>query len=114
MREYRAFLCATGLVTASTGLAASPDTVYEAVRIEAPDPQAQGRFGERSASAGDIDGDGVGDFWMSAFQQDVGVVPLAGCVYLISGRTREVVYSVVSLEPRGGSGSGSPWICPVT
>jgi hypothetical protein len=95
-----ALLCATGLVTAPAGGGATPDTVYEAVRLEAPNPQAQGRFGERSASAGDIDGDGVGDFWMSAFQQEVEGVPLAGRVYLISGRTRAVVYSVVSPEPQ--------------
>ncbi len=93
-------LCSAGLVSAPAGLGATPNTVYETVRVEAPDPQAQGRFGERSASAGDIDGDRVGDFWMSAFQQDVGGVPLAGRVYLISGRTRAVVYSVVSPEPQ--------------
>jgi len=92
--------CATGLVATSTAMAATPETVYEPVRVEAPDPQAQGRFGERSASAGDIDGDRVGDFWMSAFQQDVGGVPLAGRVYLLSGRTRAVIYSVVSPEPQ--------------
>ncbi len=93
-------VCATGLVATSTALSATRDTVYEPVRVEAPDPQAQGRFGERSAFAGDIDGDRVGDFWMSAFQQDVGGVPLAGRVYLLSGRTRSVIYSVVSPEPQ--------------
>ena len=93
-------LCATSLVTAPAGRGATPDTVYDVVRVEAPDPQAQGRFGERSASAGDIDRDGVGDFWMSAFQQNVAGVPLAGRVYLLSGRTRSVLYSVVSPEPQ--------------
>lgn len=94
-------LCAAGLtVASSSALAATPDTVYALERLEAPDPEAQGRFGERSASAGDIDGDGVGDFWMSAFQQSVAGVPLAGRVFLFSGRTRSVIYSVVSPEPQ--------------
>ncbi|MDQ4049133.1 MAG: hypothetical protein M3131_07110 [Actinomycetota bacterium] len=95
-----AVICGAGLVGAANGLGATPSTPYDAVRVESPNPQAQGRWGERSALAGDIDGDGAGDFWLSAFQQSVGAAPLAGRVYLISGRTRSVIYSVAAPEPQ--------------
>ena len=92
--------CAGGAAIPAAASAATPDTVYEPFRIEAPQAQAQARFGERSALAGDIDGDGVGDFFMSAFQEDVGSAPLAGRVYLFSGRTRSVIRSFQSPEPQ--------------
>ncbi len=101
-----ALACAASLVIPATGLGATPDTVYDPVRIESPNPQAQGRFGERSALAGDMDGDGIGDFWVSAFQEDVGAAKLAGRVYLISGRTRSVIDSVASPEPQSGQAFG--------
>lgn len=107
-------LCGISLAaTSSPAFAATPATVYEPLRVESPNPEANGRFGEVGASAGDIDGDGVGDFWMSAFQQTVADVPLAGRVYLISGRTRASIYSVASPEPQrehrfGGLSVDSP------
>lgn len=102
--------CAASLLLASTGLAATPETPYAPVRVEAPEPQDQGRWGERSAPAGDIDGDGVGDFYMSAFQHSVGTATgtatRAGRVYLISGRTRSVIRSFTSPEPQSGQRFG--------
>ena len=93
-------VCATSLVGASTVFGATPSTPYDTVPVESPNPEAQGRWGERSALAGDIDGDGVPDFFMSAFQQTVQGVPLAGRVYLMSGRTRTVIRSFASPEPQ--------------
>ena len=97
-----ALACGASLGGASIATATS----YQAVRIESPNPQAQGRFGERSAVAGDIDGDGVPDFWVSAFQENVGAATKAGRVYLISGRTRQVIYSVTSPEPQSNQAFG--------
>ena len=79
---------------------ATPSTPYDTVPVESPNPEEQGRWGERSALAGDIDGDRVPDFFMSAFQQTVQSVPLAGRVYLMSGRTRTVIRSFASPEPQ--------------
>jgi len=87
-------------------LAASPQTRYDAIRVEAPEPQNEGRFGERSAPAGDIDGDGVTDIFVSAFQQDVGGASRAGRVYLLSGKTREVIYAINSPEPQANERFG--------
>ena len=101
-----ALVCATVLGVPSSGFGATPDTPYEAVRVEAPQPQHQARWGERSALASDVDGDGVRDVWLSAFQQDVDGVSRAGRVYLISGRTQSVIYSVASPEPQSNSGFG--------
>lgn len=101
-----AVACAAGLGAAPPALATPPETTYQAVRVEAPNPQAQGRWGERSALAGDIDGDGAQDFWISAFQEDVGPAIRAGRVYLISGRTRAPIYSVVSPEPQSNQAFG--------
>lgn len=97
-----ALACGASLGGASIATATS----YQAVRIESPNPQDQGRFGERSAVAGDIDGDGVPDFWVSAFQENVGAAMQAGRVYLISGRTRQVIYSVTSPEPQSNQAFG--------
>ena len=97
-----ALACGASLGGASIATATS----YQAVRIESPNPQDQGRFGERSAVAGDIDGDGVPDFWVSAFKEDVGGATKAGRVYLISGRTRKVIYSVTSPEPQSNQAFG--------
>ena len=43
--------------------------------LESPDPQADGRFGERIGAAGDVTGDGVGDVLVGATRHDVP----AGC-----------------------------------
>ncbi len=105
--RWRSLIVAVTAGGASLGMASSAlATTYQAVRIESPNPQAQGRFGERSALAGDIDGDGVPDFWVSAFQEDVGSATKAGRVYLISGRTRKVIYSVTSPEPQSNQAFG--------
>lgn len=101
-----ALTSALSLVLVPSGLAATPDTPYKAVSIESPNPQAQGRWGERSALAGDINGDGVADFWITAFQEDVGAAKQAGRVYLISGKTHQVIYSVASPEPQSNQGFG--------
>lgn len=72
----------------------------------APEPQDNGRFGERSAIAGDIDGDGVNDIFVSAFQQDVGTATKAGKVYLLSGRDRHVIYALNSPDPQANERFG--------
>jgi hypothetical protein len=99
-------IVAAAVLSPASGYAATPDTPYDVVRVPAPEPQDQGRFGERSAPAGDIDGDGVTDIFISAFQQDVGEASQAGRVYLLSGRTREVIYAINSPEPQANERFG--------
>ena len=75
---------------------ASPSTAYELTSIDTPFPQFTGRFGERHAATDDIDGDGVNDYFVAALSEDVGPFTNAGRVYAISGRTRAVIYNILS------------------
>lgn len=79
---------------------------YTAVTVHSPEPQANGRWAERSATAGDLDGDGVNDLWVG--------VPKAGgtgSVYALSGAALpggqgDVLYTIDSPEPQDGKNFG--------
>ncbi len=45
---------------------------FDVIRLAASEPQDGARFGDRMKSAGDLDGDGAGDFWVAAYSYDVG------------------------------------------
>ena len=98
--------CAMALLGAPSSFAATPDTAYDTIRVEAPEPQNEARFGERSAPASDVDGDGVRDIFVSAFQRDADGASKAGRVYLLSGRTRRVIYALNSPEPQANERFG--------
>jgi len=71
-----------GLVLAAPAAwAASPQ------RLEAQAPANQGRWGERVADAGDLNGDGVNDLIVADPQETVGGVSQAGKIYAMSGAT---------------------------
>jgi len=95
-------------VATSTALAASASTAYDAVAIDTPDPQPAGRWGERTALAGDIDGDGVNDFFVGApfFSSSTVTDNNRGRVYLLSGKTRKVLYRINSPEPQDQASFG--------
>ncbi len=90
-----------GVATAST-----PQTPYTVTRISAPDPQPGGRWGERLASAGDENGDGVPDFFVGEPQYTNGPLTKAGRVYLMSGKTLKPLYRIDSPEPQAGAKFG--------
>jgi hypothetical protein len=85
-------------------LGATPETPYDVSRVEAPVAQVDGRWAERVAVAGDIDGDGVNDFFVAVPYLDIDG-PDVGRVYLLSGRTMNVIYSIDSPEPQPGAGA---------
>lgn len=75
--------------------------------LDSPDPQADGRFGERIGAAGDVTGDDIGDVLVGATRHDIpagcgvgvdtaGALP-AGCyrnigqAYIFNGATGELV-----------------------
>ncbi len=91
---------------APPALAATPTTPYDLTSVDTPFPQLKGRFGERHAATGDIDGDGVNDYFIGDLSEDVGTLPNAGRVYAISGKTRAVIYSVLSPEMQAGAQFG--------
>lgn len=73
---------------------------FRVLREEAPDPQALGRFGDRIATAGDLDGDGVNDLWVGVYRHNLPGAENAGRVYAVSGRTRQALYWIDSPEPQ--------------
>ena len=90
---------------AAGALGATPSTPYDVSRVDSPDGQQNGRWAERLAVANDIDGDGVNDFFVAAPFFDVNGANV-GRVYLLSGRTREVLRRIESPEPQAGARFG--------
>jgi len=83
-------------------LASLRSTPYTTLRIEAPDPAPNAEFGYRMRATGDINGDGVPDFFVSAPTLNSG----AGRVYLLSGKNGSVIYRLDSPEPQAGAQFG--------
>ncbi|MBA3735247.1 MAG: FG-GAP repeat protein [Actinobacteria bacterium] len=95
--------CALGL---GGGLAASSATDYSVRPIESPDPQLKGRWAERAAAAGDLNGDRVPDFFVAVPMEDVNAVADTGRVYAVNGRTLGTLYAINSPEPQTNSKFG--------
>ncbi len=91
---------------APSAFAATPSTDYGLTSIDTPFPQPTGRFGERHAATDDIDGDGVNDYFVGALSENVSQFTNAGRVYAISGRTRAVIYDILSPEIQQGAQFG--------
>ena len=79
---------------------------YNAGILEASDPQATARWGERLAGAEDLNGDGVDDYFVGVPSLTVGGVNNAERVYLVSGRTRTVIRTMDSPEPQANAQFG--------
>jgi len=100
--------CAALALGAQSAVAASPSTPFDLSRLGAFEPQPDGRFADRMKSAGDLDGDKVGDLWISAYNYDQGPLLNTGRVWAVSGRTRARLYDIPSPEPQ--SLTGAPFI----
>ena len=96
------WVCLAGICAFGPGttIASTPQTQYTTTRIPAPDPQVGGRWGERVASAGDINHDGVPDFFVGEPSYASGSLTTAGRVYLIEGKTGKPLYHIDSPEPQ--------------
>ncbi len=91
---------------APSAFGATPSTAYDLTSIDTPFPQETGRFGERHAATDDLDGDGVNDYFVGALSENVSQFTNAGRVYAISGRTRGVIYTILSPEIQEGAAFG--------
>jgi len=102
--------CTALFASATNANAATPSTAFDVVGLNSPDAQAFGRFPERLADAGDLDGDGVRDIFAAAYKLDVNGIEDAGKVTLISGATRKVLYSLTSpqLKPEAPNNVSFP------
>lgn len=77
-----------------------PPNPFRVVRVPSPDPQLDGRWGDRMATAGDLDGDGANDLWIGVYRHDLGEAQNAGRVYALSGRKQQLLYWIDSPEPQ--------------
>ncbi len=64
-----------------------------------PDPQAGASFGFVVESVGDLDGDSVGDFVVTSPFQDVAGNTAQGQVYVFSGQSTELLYTLNTPKP---------------
>ena len=112
MRALRiVVLCGLGLAVLvafglGTSLGASPATPYSVQSVESPAPQLKGRWAERAAAAGDLNGDRVPDFFVAVPMEDVNGVADTGRVYAVNGRNRAVLYAIDSPAPQTNSKFG--------
>jgi len=95
------------LALAGPALGSTPKTAYKVTRIDSPDPQLNGRWGERVAAAGDLTGDRVPDFFVVGLHYSPSpAVPFAGRVYMVNGRTGAVAFHIDSPEPQANAQFG--------
>jgi len=101
--------CVPLVAGVASALSATPSTAYEVSRVEAPDAQLRGRWGERVATVRDVNGDGINELLVGLPRFDVAAVTDAGRAYLVDGATRSVMYAVNPLEIQTGARFGF-WI----
>ena len=104
--------CAALAVGVAGALGATPNTQYDVVATESPDPGFNSRFAERLSDAADLTGDGIRDVFASSWVQDLPAAEVggvadnnAGRIALIDGATQKVVYKVTP-EPQDGGNFG--------
>jgi len=108
-----AIALASGALAPNSAYAATPDTAYTANVVGAPNPQPGGRWAERTATAGDLNGDGVHDLWVGVPRETVNGARV-GRVYAMSGATLagnpnhppQVLYTIDSPEPQADNQFG--------
>lgn len=93
------------LASPSRALASGRDYTYRTVRVSDPGGEPHGRWAERTAVAGDLDGDGVNDIFVGQPARDGQGMKNVGRVYALSGadlgagRAR-VLYAIEPPEPQ--------------
>jgi hypothetical protein len=95
------------LMIPSKAVGATPSTDYSPQVMQAPDIQSGGRYGSRMVAVGDLNGDGTNDLLVSAQGLNAGGLNGSGRVYVVSGKTREVLYTRESPEPQAGAAFGN-------
>ncbi len=109
-RLFAAAVLVLAVVAASSteALTAQSARPYQLARVGAAAPQLNGRWGDRLATAGDLNGDRVKDMWVGVYREDLPGAENAGRVYAISGKNGSVLYRIDSPEPQGESESARP------
>lgn len=102
------FLVAPAAVLAATGVAGAQTTV-----LATGHPESQGGFGTAVASVPDVNGDGIDDILVGAFNQKVGSILGAGRVTVHSGFNGAILRVLVSPNKQtlgwfGGAVAGVP------
>jgi hypothetical protein len=100
---FGATALAGGLSLAADAPGSTPSTQYVTSFISSPQPQTGGRWGERLAAAGNLDGDGRPDYFVGVPQANVGSFAHAGLVYAVDGSTNQILYRIESPQIQAGS-----------
>ncbi|MDQ6617277.1 MAG: FG-GAP-like repeat-containing protein [Actinomycetota bacterium] len=104
--------------SALAGAAVQANIPYVPTRIDSPLQPAH-RWGERLVSAtlpgplggngvtaGDLNGNGVNDFWTADPFATIGTNANQGRVYAVDGKTKQVIYTIDSPAPQAGAAFG--------
>jgi|GEM_PF-1598054 len=84
----------------------------ECIRIlTSPNPQSEGHFGSRVKGCQDMDNDGVSDIIVCADSEDSGAGMTSGRLYVFSGATGSLIYSIVSPNAEPNSHFGIDAVC---
>ncbi len=87
-------------ISAQPAMALRAVPTYTAVPLNSPDPQAGAMFGNHIDAVGDVNGDGVSDFAVSADRQTLtGAPPKTGAVFIFSGKTHELLRTIGNPDP---------------
>ncbi len=102
-----AVACAATLVLApATSFAATPSTPYDVKKVDSVNPQGTQRWGERLATAADLNGDGASEFYSAALSENIGNLNNAGRVYLHNGKDGSIIRIIDPPEPQAGAQFG--------
>ena len=101
-----AALLGGALMIPSKAVGATPSTDYQIQVLKAPDLQSGGRFGSRMVTLGDVNRDGTNELLVSAQGLNANDREGSGRVYVVSGKTREVLYTRESPDPQAGAAFG--------
>ena len=103
-------VCAAALAAVPAVSGAPVIPPYQAVTVEAPNPEARTVFGEIVHTCGDIDRDGDREVITTAGTSVNGVSGV-GRVWILDGRTRAVLLTLDDPEPQPNAGFGSSITC---
>lgn len=79
--------------------------------LTSPNPQSEGHFGNRVKCCDDMDNDGVSDIIVCADSEDSGAGMTSGRLYIFSGATGSLIYTVISPNAESNSHFGIDAIC---
>ena len=79
--------------------------------LSSPNPQNEGHFGSRVKCCGDMNNDGVPDIIVCADSENPGAGQTSGRLYIFSGATGDLIYTLTSPNAEAGGHFGMDAVC---